>query len=99
MVGSLKNLKWSMSEHESGKNSPKAGPSVHVKFGPSRKVPERELAGINAKIVPIVAAFIFISLEAKAELDEVPTMTSLLSGMSSTIGRRVKQSFLVRKTK
>lgn len=66
-----------------------------MKFGPSGSRPADDSAGSKAKMFPIAAALILMSLGAVAALDEVPTIVMVRSGASSGVGRSMKRSFLV----
>ncbi len=74
---------------------PKSRISMSKKCGLLGSNPVIVLAGSKAKIFPTATALILMSLEADAELDEVPAMMASQSMMFSVMGRSLRQWFLV----
>ncbi len=68
---------------------------IQGKSGPLGSEPTDVMLDSKTRMFPTITALIFVSLDVDAELDEVPTMKSLLLLTFSRTSRSTRHSFLV----
>ncbi len=82
-----------MLEQFSGKYSSKVGTLVRKKSGPLGSDPTEVVLDNSAKMLPTVAALLFVNLDVDAELDKVPIIVLLPLLSFSVMGRSMRHSF------